>query len=249
MKSALDQTQQPVSWGDVVRTTVRLIFFRVSRAELVDLGRRHLAFGLFCTWLVGMGRYWDNPRVGLIQHLGVGSIVYVFVLSLFLWMIILPLRPRHWSYFRVLTFISLVSPPAALYAIPIEKVFNLDAANATNAWFLAVVAGWRVALLVFFLRRLGSLNWFSTMVATLLPLTLIVVTLTVLNLDQVVFDLMGGIRERSSSDTSYGILILLSWLSILLFIPLLICYLIVAVHRSFASRETGIALKDNEKRP
>ncbi|HYR76842.1 MAG TPA: hypothetical protein VEM96_13465 [Pyrinomonadaceae bacterium] len=247
--SALDQTQQPVSWGDVVRTTVRLIFFRVSRAELVDLGWRHLAFGLFCTWLVGMGRYWDNPRVGLIQHLGVGSVVYVFVLSLFLWLIILPLRPRHWSYFGVLTFISLVSPPAALYAIPIEKVFNLDTANAINAWFLAVVAGWRVALLVFFLRRLGVMNWFSTMVATLLPLTLIVVTLTVLNLDQVVFDLMGGIRERSSSDTSYGILILLSWLSILLFIPLLICYLIVAVNRSFASRDTGIALKDNEKRP
>jgi hypothetical protein len=231
MKNALDQTQQPVSRSDVVRTTGRLIFFRVSQAELVNLGWRHLAFGLFCTWLVGMGRYWDNPRVGLIQHLGVGSVVYVFVLALFLWLIVWPLGPRHWSYFRVLSFVSLVSPPAILYAIPVEYFCSVYTANSLNLLFLAAVATWRVALLVFFLRRLGELDRLSVIIATLLPLTLIVVALTVLNLEKAVFSIMGGIEEPTASDASYGFLVLLSYLSVLIFIPLAICYLVIAIRR------------------
>src|SRR6266576_1888990 len=102
----------------------------------MQLGWRHFAAGLFCTWLVGMGRYWDNPRVGLLQHLGVGSIVYGFILSLFLWLMIWPLRPRNWSYFRVFTFVTLVSPPAILYAIPVQMFYPLDTANSINALFL-----------------------------------------------------------------------------------------------------------------
>jgi hypothetical protein len=196
---------------------------------------------------VGIGRYWDNPKAGLLQHLGLGSVIYVFILSLFLWLIVWPLRPRHWSYFKVLTFVTLVSPPAVLYAIPVEKFLNLDTANAINAGFLGIVATWRVALLIFFLRRLGELNWFSTIVAALLPLTLVVVTLATLNLDKVVFDLMGGITERSGNDAAYGVLILLSWLSILLFLPLPICYLFMVANRFTASRDIVLTLKENDK--
>jgi hypothetical protein len=204
---------------------LRLIFFQASREELAATGGRHLALGLVCTWLVGIGRYWDNPRAGILQHLGVGSVMYVFVLSLFLWLIIWPLRPQNWSYFKVLIFISMVSPPAILYAIPVEKFVTLDAANAINAWFLAIVATWRVALLIFYLRRAARLEGFPTFVATFFPLTIIVVALTLLNLDKVVFDAMGGTGERSPNDAAYGILFLLSLLSVLLFIPFVICYL------------------------
>lgn len=210
---------------------LRLIFFRVSREELVTLHWRHLALGLLCTWLVGMGRYWDNPRVGLLQHLGLGSVIYIFVLSLFLWLIIWPLRPQNWTYFKVLTFISLVSPPAVLYAIPVEKLVGLDVANAINAWFLAIVASWRVALLIFYLLRGGNLEVFPTFVATFFPLTIIIVALTVLNLEKVVFDIMGGGGNRSPNDSAYAVLFLLSVLSILLFIPFVICYLWLLVDR------------------
>jgi hypothetical protein len=189
------------------------------------VGWQHLTAGLICTWLVGMGRYWDNPRVGLLQHLGVGSVVYVFVLAFFLWLIIWPLRPRHWSYWRVLAFVSLVSPPAAIYAIPVQMFFSLYTANEINAWFLASVAIWRVALLFFFLRRLGELGWPQIIVASLLPLTLIVTVLTVLNLEKVVFDLMGGFVKRSPNDEAYGVLFVLSYFSILLFIPLVLIYI------------------------
>jgi hypothetical protein len=171
-----------------------------------------------------MGRYWDNPRVGLLQHLGIGSLVYIFILSVFLWLLVWPLRPRHWSYFRVLTFVSLVSPPAVLYAIPVEKFVDLLTANQINAWFLAVVATWRVALLVFFLRRLAELNWFSVITATLLPLALIVVALVQLNLEKVVMSLMGGMGSPSPNDGAYVVLSVLSLLAFLLFVPLVICY-------------------------
>lgn len=209
--------------------TLRLIFFRASQKELVEVGWKHLAFGLFCTWLVGVGRYWDNPRVGLLQHLGVGSVIYVFILALFLWLIVWPLRPRNWSYFRVQTFITLVSPPALLYAIPVEHFYSVEMADGWNLLFLFIVATWRVALLIFFLRRLGELDAVKIGVATLLPLTAIVLTLTALNLEKAVFEIMGGIREGTASDGSYLILILLSWMAVVLFIPLAICYLVLAI--------------------
>jgi len=228
MPNAIDRTAEHLGWSDVLRTALRLIFFRASQSELVSVGWKHLMFGLASTWLVGMGRYWDNPRVGLAQRMGLGSVVYVFALALFLWLIAWPLRPRHWSYLRVLTFITLVSPPAILYALPVEYFYSVDTANSLNVFFLTVVATWRVALLVFFFRRLGELGWFSIVIATLLPLTVIVVTLTGLNLERVVFDFMGGIREHTAADASYGVLFVLSLFSVLIFIPLLICYLVVA---------------------
>jgi hypothetical protein len=226
------------AWKSVPRTTARFLSFRSTREEMLSFGRKHLALGLFCTWLVGMGRYWDNQRVSLIQHLGIGSIVYIFALALLLYLIVLPLRPKDWSFFRVLTFVSLVSPPAVLYAIPVERFFDLDNANSINAVFLGIVAAWRVALLVFYLRRFAALEWFKVVTVTLLPLTLIVITLTILNLDRVVFDLMGGISptRRSGNDDAYSILFLLSLFSFLLFVPALTLYIIMALGEGFDRR-------------
>lgn len=226
------------TWGEAASTTLRLLTFRTGREELLNVGWKHLALGLLCTWLVGMGRYWDNPRVGLLQHAGIGSVVYVFVLSMLLWLIVLPLRPKDWSYFRVCTFVSLVSPPAALYAIPVENLFTLDTANSINAWFLAIVAAWRVALLVFFLRRLAQLHWFAVITATLLPLTLITFTLVSLNLEKVVMDLMGGRHHPSPNDSAYSVLFLLSLLSVVLSVPIVLCYLVMVIQYHVVDRFT-----------
>lgn len=227
------------SWSAAIRTAVRLLTFRAGRDELVNVTGKHLAFGLACTWIVGMGRYWDNPRVGLFQHLGVGSVVYVFLLALFLWLIVKPLRAKHWSYFRVLVFVSLVSPPAILYALPVENWYTLETANNLNEKFLLIVASWRVALLVFYLRRLGELEWFSVLIATLLPLTLIVVTLTILNLEKVVFDFMGGVTQRTADDASYQVLFLLSFASLHLLIPVVLFYVLVIFFKRRDARTKG----------
>lgn len=222
--------------SNIWATAWRLLTFRASTEDLIQLNKRHLLFGLLCTWVVGIGRYWDNPRANFLQHLGVGSVIYVFVLALLLWFIMWPLKPRHWSYFRVLTFVSLVSPPAILYAIPVEYFYSIHTANGVNVWFLAIVATWRVALLFFFLRRLGGMGWASIVVSALLPLTLIVVTLTMLNLERVVFNLMGGLAEESGGDASYEFLLVLSFLSIIMLLPILICYLALVAHTSGESK-------------
>ena len=173
-----------------------------------------------------MGRYWDNPRVGILQHLGVGSIIYIFALSLFLWLLIKPLKPKDWTYFRVLTFVSLVSPPAVLYSIPLEYRFDIPTANTINAWFLLIVSVWRVSLLVFFLKRFAELKWIPTITATILPLNIIVVGLVFLNLEKVVFNIMGGMDTSSPNQTAYEILFLISMLSIFIFPGALAIYLV-----------------------
>ena len=233
-------------WLNVLTLDWRLLTFRASRDELLGMTSKHLVFGLVCAWIVGIGRYWDNSRVGILQHLGLGSVIYVFVLSLFLWLIIWPLRPQNWAYLRVATFISLVSPPAILYAIPVENFFPLRTADAINSWFLLIVAVWRVALLIFFLRRVGQLNVWSIIVGTLLPLTIIVVGLTSLNLEKAVFSLMGGLSEHTANDGAFATLWLLSIISILLFIPLLVSYAVLVVLKATRRRTLHIIGNEND---
>lgn len=211
----------------VAHDALRILTFRQPSPAIAIHWQTYLIFGLACTWLAGIGRYWDNPRALLWQQLGLGSVVYVFCLAFILWVLLLPLRPRHWSYRNVLVFITLTSPPALLYAIPVERFMALADAAALNAWFLGLVATWRVALLVWFLRRMGELSRADVAVGTLLPLALIVVALTALNLEHVVFNIMSGIRpeDRSVHDTAYGIVTMLAIFSILTVPFLLIGYL------------------------
>lgn len=232
--------ESPPTNSNIFRTVARLLTFRLTQKEFLELGARHLVFGLVCAWLVGMGRYWDDPGAHLLQRLGVGSVIYVFALSLFLWLLIWPLRPQNWSYRNLLIFVSLVAPPAILYAIPVERWFTLSAATNFNILFLGVVAAWRVALLVFYLRRYACLRPLAVGVAAFLPLTVIVVTLTVLNLERAVFEVMAGIgRKPTANDGAYAVLFLLSALSFFAFLPLLMVYvaLIVVALRKKRARE------------
>ncbi len=217
----------------IIVDEIRILTFRRPTGPIAEHWRAYLAFGLFFTWLAGVGRYWDNPRALLIQHLGLGSIVYVFVLAGVLWLLLLPLRPSNWSYRGVLTFVTLTSPPAVLYAIPVERFLSLPTAQAVNAWFLAVVAAWRVALLVVYLRRVGNLRGFTLFVAPLLPLVLIVFTLAILNLEHIVFNLMSGIRPENASpnDLAYQVVGFLAALSYFAAPVLLLLYLGIVYFR------------------
>jgi hypothetical protein len=234
-----DDAKTP-SWIKIITLDWKLLTFRATRDELLGMTPRHLVFGLSCAWIVGMGRYWDNSRVGILQHLGIGSVVYVFVLSLFLWLIIWPLRPQNWRYLRVATFISLVSPPAILYAIPVQIFFSLTTADAINSWFLMVVAVWRVSLLIFFLRRVGQLDVPSIVVGTFLPLTFIVVGLTSLNLERAVFSFMGGLSEHTANDAAFATLWALSLISLMLFVPLLVSYAVLVLLKITRQRKLSI---------
>src|ERR1041384_1596616 len=110
-------------------TAFRILTFRANSDELHALDRRHLALGFFLTWLVGVGRWWEDPRASLLQHFGIGSVIYVFVLALFLWLILLPINPPHRSFLNVLAFVSLTSPPGILYAIPVRHGLDPNTAQ------------------------------------------------------------------------------------------------------------------------
>jgi hypothetical protein len=212
---------------DEIKTALRVLTFRATRDELTSLNRKHLRLGLIMTWLVGIGRWWEDPRANLFQHLGIGSVIYIFVLAFFLWLIIWPAcvetRP---SYFNLLTFISLTAPPAILYAIPIRTMFDVHTGQTIRLCMLALVAGWRVALLAFYLTRGLQFGSTRATVITVLPLTIIVVSLALVNLEKVVFDFMGGAHpeDMSVNDSAYGVLFLISMLSFFLFLPFLIAY-------------------------
>ncbi len=212
--------------GTLLADELRFLTFRRPSPAIHTQWKAFLALGLFFTWLAGMGRYWDNPRAYLWQHLGLGSVVYVFVLALLLWALLAPLRPKNWSYKNVLIFVTLTAPPALLYAIPVERLMSVGSAQVVNAWFLGVVSIWRVALLAIFLRRVAGLSLWMVAVATLLPLAIIVVPLAALNLEHVVFDIMGGIRDenKSPNDMAYGIVVFLSVISFLAAPVLLLVY-------------------------
>lgn len=218
---------------ELLRDVGRLLSFRRMGPGVRSHANAYLAFGLAMTWLAGIGRYWDNPRAELWQLAGLGSLAYVFSLSLLLWLLILPLRAQRWTYRNVLLFVCLTSPPALLYAIPVERFMSGEAALATNAWFLAVVASWRVGLLLVFLRREAGLLVWEAIVACLLPLALIVVALALLNLEHVVFNLMGGIRaeDRSANDAAYMVVLLLSYFSFMASPLLVIAYLWLVFRR------------------
>lgn len=207
----------------------RYLFFLSSRDELTTLTwRTALGPALIATWLAGMGRYWDHPSAPLVQMFGVGSVVYVFLLGALVWLVIAPLGPRRWGYLQTVTFISLTAPPALLYAIPVERWMTMDDAISANAWFLAIVACWRVALLVRVLRCYAELTWPRAVVGCLLPLSAMVVALSALNLEKAVFEIMGGFREESTAnDGAYAILMLLTFFAVFGSIPLLVIYLIL----------------------
>lgn len=224
----------------VAGTALRFLTFRAPREDWLLLDHRHLALGLICTWAVGIGRYWDHPNAHPLQYLGAGSLMYVVLLSLLLWLVIAPLRPQDWSYKRVLTFVSLTSAPAALYAIPVERFYDLETARTINVWFLLVVAAWRVALLGFCLNRMARLRVWAAAVATLLPLTVIIAALASLNLERAVFDIMGGLRQGGTAhDNAYQALVGLAILSFLAVGPLFLTYLVLIVE----------ARRRNETRP
>ena len=208
----------------ILRDQRDLLLFRSVKPAITEYWRAYLAWGLLTAWLAGVGRYWDHPKASWWQYAGLGSVAYVFVLALFLWLIVAPLRPRNWSFVGVLIFVTLTSLPALLYAIPVETFMSMENAQATNVMFLAVVAAWRVGLLIAFLRHAAGLTRAGVAVATLLPLTIIVTALVALNLEKAVFEIMGGNMQQTQNDAAYFVLMLISVFSVLASPVVLIVY-------------------------
>jgi len=226
---------------NIFNTVIKLLTFKITKEEMLQFNSKHFIVGLVGTWIVGMGRYWDDPGASLLQHLGLGSVIYIFALALFIWLILIPFKVKDWSYFTVLTFISLTSFPAIFYAIPVEQIWSIGTANTINVWFLAIVAAWRLALLYYFLKHFTKLSFGKILTVTLTPMVLIIASLTLLNLQRAVFEIMGGVREPTPHDGAYMVLSILTFLSMYLSIPLLIAYLAsISIRRNELREEEKI---------
>ncbi|MCP3971971.1 MAG: hypothetical protein GY717_16940 [Rhodobacteraceae bacterium] len=92
----------------------------------------------------------------------------------------------------------------------------------------------RRSIYYFFLKRVAKFDNSTAVVVTLLPLAIIVTALVMLNLEQAIFDLMGGIRDETSTDHAYGLLFFISVLSTFSAPILLIMYalLVYKAHRA-----------------
>ena len=228
--SCMDREAAPESLsrgGDanLLHDQVRVLSFRRPGLGIATRPHVYLAYGLIVTWIVGVGRYWDHPNAAWWQYAGFGSVAYVFVLAALLWGIGWPLRPARWTFRNVLLFVCLTSLPALLYAIPVERLMTLDRAQATNFGFLAVVASWRVALVVWFLRRMAQLEAPSVFAICGILLSGIVWALSALNLEHAVFEIMGGNdRASTAGDAAYGIVIVLTGISWLVLPVALVTY-------------------------
>jgi hypothetical protein len=182
----------------------RLLTFRSSREELLALDRLHLAFGLVATWCVGMegywfnpqsGRYWFNPQAPWWRWTGLSSLAYVGALSLGWWLVFMPLKPKGWSLRRLLTFMSLLSLPGVVHAIPPLCFTHPWQARLPAAWLLGAVVTWRAALALWFLVRVGRLPWLAALAAMLLPLNAIPIALSYFDVPHPIEELVNGWRS------------------------------------------------------
>ncbi len=203
----------------------KILFFRFTKEDIHSFKQSHLFIGLIGTWLAGIGRYWDHPDAELLQYAGLGSVIYIFLLAMLIYVIVLPYKLKEWDYFKVLTFISLTSFPAILYAIPVERFMPIDTAASMNAWFLGIVALWRLSLLFRFLEVFDDLKWHNVLFIALFPMCLLIVTLTLLNLEKAVFNIMGGLRQTTGREKAYNVLLSLTFFSMILILPLFIGYM------------------------
>jgi hypothetical protein len=219
-----------------IRIIARTLSFRQSYEDIMLFDQKILLYGIIGTWVAGMGRYWDNPKAEFLQKLGIGSVVYIFVMALLLWLVILPFQVKNWSYIKVLTFVSLTSFPAIIYAIPVEKFVSMAMATRLNSYFLLIVALWRVLMLFRFFKVFAKQSILETIAAMLLPICGIIVTLTILNLEKVVFDIMAGFINPSSNDGAYVVLLNLTYCSVIAF-PFLAAFYLGSIFWRYKERK------------
>lgn len=91
----------------------------------------------------------------------------------------------------------------------------MAAAQQLNLQFLALVALYRVALLIHFCVRSLRLNAIETITTTFLPISIAVFFVAMLNVTNIVIDFMGGVRgepnRKLEMETFVMFLSCLSW--------------------------------------
>ena len=231
----------------MLTTMWKVLGFRLEREEYDRLGWRELALGLVLAWVVGYGRWWDRPdAVHALLRSGAISALIVVLLGLLLHVTLTPLSAGRARLLPTTAYVGLTSLPAALYALPLERWFELETARSLNLALLALVATWRVALYVRLAWEVARVRGLELLVVTLLPLSGVVFGLTVSGMLLGVFQLMAGNESSTTTaESRYEVILALGMASLVLGPVLLITWLVLvarsrrAARRDLAATEGG----------
>lgn len=203
----------------------RALTFRVSAEDAAKYGRWHFAIGMALTMLAGVGRWWDDPNALVPQKTGLVSLVYVFMLSLWLWVFAAPLAKGAIHFGQVVVYVMMTSPVAFVYALPVERWESPQEAAILNVQLLGLVATWRVTMYILFLKRAARLTWFRTLGAALLPVSAVICALSLARIGDEVARDMGGVRESTVPGAAEQALDLVFACAWLVFPIVLVCWL------------------------
>jgi hypothetical protein len=211
----------------------RFAVFQPIKGDPATHWRTYLIVGVLITWIVGFGRYWDDASAKLLLRSGVTSIAYALVLSAFIWLLVLGLKPQRWSYRNVLLMVTMTALPGIIYAIPVEMLMEPSAAGAANMTFLGIVAVWRMAIYFVFLKRVANLPPFALLVGWLLPPSIIVAVLGLYGMMYVIAAGMGGVRTDLDPDFASMQAVALVGMAAWIALPVLaLAYIVLAVIRN-----------------
>lgn len=205
-----------MNFRQAIRDLGHFLTFRATPEMYDRIGVEHAVLGFTTTWLVGIARNWDYPDAPYVARAGLGSLAYIFVLALVLFVMAWPISYEKRNYWHVLTAISMTAGPGLVYGIPVEMFMSVEGAQGANLIFLLIVAAWRVALASHYLFR-GCQNGIREVLAILLlPISLIVIALVSTGRAGYVMQFMGGLRRDQSApnatvDEAIATLYCLAW--------------------------------------
>lgn len=226
-----------MNFKQATRTLFRILGFSAKREEIEANAAPLLIVALVITWIVGLGRWWDDPReVPIFVRMGFGSVLYVLSLAAALWMVAYPITLDRMGYRSFLAFVAATSLPGLVYAVPIEQLAGDNAASTYNLNALGFVSLYRVSLLVWFYWKILEIDFGNAVVATLLPISGIVLALTGMGHGARVMDIMGGLRDRMPKSAMEEVIGLLGCLAWVVGPVCLLIYLVVAFSVSASRR-------------
>lgn len=221
-----------------LRTIFRILTFRATREELQENVAALLVTALVITWIVGIGRWWDDPRdLPIFVQMGVGSVLYVFGMAAILWVTFAPLVSERLGAHHFVAFVASTSLPGLVYAVPIERWTDMNSASTYNVIALLFVSVYRVSLLMWFCHRVNKLNGAESIVVTFLPISVIAFALTALGHGASIMDIMGGLRDRMSKSDMEMIVGTIGCLSMVVGPILILIYIAMASHAQYLRKK------------
>jgi len=158
-----------------------------------------LVVGLVLVFTAGVARNYDHLIFTIEAEWFIGPIIA----SLISCSIVFLMMPRVWknrkSKFSFLSFLSvywMTAPCAWIYAIPVEYYVDILTATVWNIYFLAIVAAWRVALMIRCLCILTDMRLIWAFLSIMIPAAL-VAWLGCLLKGMSLIQIMGGVRSPS----------------------------------------------------